>query len=43
LIDAVSESSAVSKNDVKGIGEHLETVGNKELNESGDFVVPGFV
>ena len=43
LIDAVSESSAVSKNDVKAVMEHLATVGYKELNESGEFVVPGFV
>jgi DNA-binding protein HU-beta len=27
LIDAVSESSAVSKNDVKAVMEHLATVG----------------
>ena len=43
LIDAVSESSAVSKNDVKAVMEHLATVGYKELNESGEFVIPGFV
>jgi DNA-binding protein HU-beta len=43
LIDAVSESSAVSKNDVKTVMEHLATVGYKELNESGEFVIPGFV
>src|SRR6202165_6376893 len=43
LIDAVSESSAVSKNDVKPVVEHLAPVGYKELNESGEFVIPGFV
>jgi DNA-binding protein HU-beta len=43
LIDAVSESSAVSKSDVKSVMEHLATVGYKELNESGEFVIPGFV
>ena len=43
LIDAVSETSAVSKNDVKIVMEHLATVGYKELNESGEFVIPGFV
>jgi DNA-binding protein HU-beta len=43
LIDAISESSAVSKSDVKAVIEHMATVGYKELNESGEFVVPGFV
>jgi DNA-binding protein HU-beta len=43
LIDAVSESSAVSKNDVKAVMEHMATVGYKELNGSGEFVIPGFV
>ena len=43
LIDAVSESSAVSKNDVKAVMEHMATVGYRELNESGEFVIPGFV
>ncbi len=43
LIDAVSELSAVSKSDVKAVMEHLATVGYKELNELGEFVIPGFV
>jgi DNA-binding protein HU-beta len=43
LIDAISESSGVSKNDVKGVIENIVTVGYKELNESGEFVIPGFV
>jgi DNA-binding protein HU-beta len=43
LIDAVSESSGVSKNDVKAVIENMATVGYKELNESGEFVIPGFV
>ena len=43
LIDAISESSAVSKNDVKAVIENMTTVGYKELNESGEFVIPGFV
>ena len=43
LIDAISESSAVSKNDVKAVIENMATVGYKELNESGEFVIPGFV
>jgi DNA-binding protein HU-beta len=43
LVDAISESSQVSKNDVKAVIEHMATVGYKELNESGEFVIPGFV
>jgi DNA-binding protein HU-beta len=43
LIDAISEASAVSKNDVKAVIENMATVGYKELNESGEFVIPGFV
>src|SRR3981081_1334899 len=43
LIDAISEASEVSKNDVKSVIEHMATVGYKELNEAGEFVVPGFV
>jgi DNA-binding protein HU-beta len=43
LIDAISESSAVSKNDVKSVIENMATVGYKELNECGEFVIPGFV
>jgi DNA-binding protein HU-beta len=43
LIDAISGSSAVSKNDVKAVIENMATVGYKELNESGEFVIPGFV
>jgi nucleoid DNA-binding protein len=43
LIEAISESSQISKNDVKSIFDHLATVGYKELNESGEFVIPGFV
>jgi DNA-binding protein HU-beta len=42
LIDAISESSAVSRNDVKSVIEHMALVGYKELNESGEFIVPGF-
>ena len=42
LIDAVAESSSVSKNDVKAVIEHMTTIGYKELNESGEFVIPGF-
>jgi len=43
LIDAISESGQISKNDVKAVVEHMATVGYKELNDSGEFVVPGFV
>jgi nucleoid DNA-binding protein len=43
LVEAISESSQISKNDVKSVIDHLATVGYKELNESGEFVIPGFV
>ena len=43
LIDAISKSSAVSKNDVKAVIDNMATVGYKELNETGEFVIPGFV
>jgi len=42
LIDAISEASEVAKNDVKAVIEHLATVGYKELNEAGEFTIPGF-
>jgi DNA-binding protein HU-beta len=42
LIDAISEASQISKNDVKAVIEHMATVGYKELNESGEFTIPGF-
>jgi nucleoid DNA-binding protein len=43
LIDAIAEGTQLSKNDVKSVIEYMATVGYKELNESGEFVVPGFV
>ena len=43
LIDAISASSQVSKNDVKAVIEHMAVVGYKGLNESGEFIIPGFV
>jgi nucleoid DNA-binding protein len=43
LIDAIAEGTQVSKGDVKAVIEQMVTVGYKELNESGEFVVPGFV
>ena len=42
LIDAIAELSNVAKNDVKTVIEYMATVGYKELNESGEFVIPGF-
>lgn len=42
LIEAISESSQIAKNDVKTVIEHMAVVGYKELNESGEFVIPGF-
>jgi DNA-binding protein HU-beta len=42
LIDAIAEGTQVSKGDVKAVIEHMATVGYKELNESGEFVIPGF-
>ncbi|RZN09050.1 DNA-binding protein [Bradyrhizobium genosp. SA-3] len=43
LIDAIAEGTQLSKNDVKSVIEYMATVGYKELNESGEFVIPGFV
>ena len=42
LIDAIAEGTQLSKNDVKSVIEYMATVGYKELNESGEFTVPGF-
>jgi DNA-binding protein HU-beta len=42
LIDAIAEGTQVSKADVKAVIEQMVTVGYKELNESGEFVIPGF-
>src|SRR6266403_4529714 len=42
LIDAITEGTQVSKEDVKAVIEQMATVGYKELNESGEFVIPGF-
>jgi DNA-binding protein HU-beta len=42
LIDAIAEGTQVSKGDVKTVIEQMATVGYKELNESGEFVIPGF-
>ena len=42
LIDAIAEGTQLSKGDVKAVIEQMATVGYKELNESGEFVIPGF-
>ena len=43
LIDAIAEATQVSKGDVKSVVEQMAVVGYKELNEGGEFVIPGFV
>ena len=43
LIDAIAAGTQLAKNDVKSVIEYMATVGYKELNESGEFVIPGFV
>ena len=43
LIDAIAEATQVSKADVKAVIEEMATVGYRELNEAGEFGVPGFV
>ena len=43
LIDAIAESTQISKGDVKAVIEQMATVGYKELNESGEFVIPGLL
>ena len=40
LIDAIAEGTQVSKADVKAVIEQMATVGYKELNGSGEFVIP---
>ena len=39
---AIAEGTQVSKGDVKAVIEQMAIVGYKELNESGEFVIPGF-
>ena len=43
LIDAIAEATQISKGDVKSVVEQMAIVGYKELNEAGEFVIPGFV
>jgi nucleoid DNA-binding protein len=38
----VAQHSKVARKDVKGIIESLASIGYKELNRSGAFVLPGF-
>ena len=40
LIDAIAEGTQVSKGAVKVVIEQMATVGYKELNKSGEFVIP---
>ena len=42
VIDAIAEGTQVAKSDVKSVIEYMAIVGYKELNESGEFVIPGF-
>ena len=42
LIEAISEGAQISRGDVKAVIEQMAVVGYKELEESGEFVVPGF-
>ena len=42
LIDAISKSSSIAKNDVKSVIEQMAVIGYKELNKSGEFTIPGF-
>jgi len=38
----VAQNSKVARKDVKGVIESLASIGYKELNRAGAFVVPGF-
>ena len=42
LIDAIAEGTQVSKGNAKAVIEQLATVGYREPNESGEFIIPGF-
>lgn len=42
LIDAIAEGTRISKGDVKAVIEGMVAVGYKELNDAGEFVIPGF-
>jgi DNA-binding protein HU-beta len=42
LIEKISETTELSKKDVKGVIETMATLGYKELKKSGVFLVPGF-
>jgi DNA-binding protein HU-beta len=42
LIDAIADRTQISNGDVKAVIVQMATVGYKEPNESGEFVIPGF-
>ena len=42
LIEKISETTELSKKEVKGVIETMATLGYKELKKSGVFLVPGF-
>lgn len=42
LIDAIAESSSLSKADVNAVIEHMRMIGYRELKDSGEFTIPGF-
>lgn len=42
LIEKIAAESTLAKKDVKGVLEHLTTIGHKELKKTGVFLVPGF-
>ncbi len=42
LIQKIAAAQSMARKDVKAVIELLATIGYKELNKSGAFVVPGF-
>jgi nucleoid DNA-binding protein len=42
LIEKIATETELSKRDVKGVLETMNTIGYKELKKTGVFVVPGF-
>ncbi|MDQ2080596.1 HU family DNA-binding protein [Xanthobacteraceae bacterium Astr-EGSB] len=42
LIEKIATETELSKRDVKGVLETMNTIGYKELKKAGVFVVPGF-
>ncbi|MCP3380036.1 MULTISPECIES: HU family DNA-binding protein [unclassified Bradyrhizobium] len=43
LIEAIAEGTEISKANVKAVIEQMASVGYRELNQSGEFIIPGFV